>query len=139
MAVGLEVRVPFVDVRLKQLVRSAQARVSARDELGKRRLRAVAKELLPRQVLERRKSGFQIDPTRLFGGDLMDDLDCWLSPEAVRQAGLFRPEAVAKLRELPAKSGYRWHKFMLWMILQAHIWLAIFEQRSHGPWSRGVK
>ena len=58
MAVGLEVRVPFCDHRLVEYVFNAPWAMKTFDGQEKSLLRAAAEDVLPRSVLERRKSPY---------------------------------------------------------------------------------
>jgi asparagine synthase (glutamine-hydrolysing) len=127
MAAGLEVRVPFVDLA----VHDAVMRMGA-PRLGKAALREVATHYLPHRVLERPKSGFQVDAPVFFDTHLRGLAEIWLSPERVNTYGLFNPATVANLLRLPIERRYRWHFFMLYLMIQSHMWIAIFEQ-GHSP------
>jgi asparagine synthase (glutamine-hydrolysing) len=123
MAAGLEVRVPFVDLA----VRDAVGRMGAA-RLGKAALREVAATYLPSKVLARPKSGFQVDAPAFFDTHLRALAGIWLSPERVREYGLFNQATVAKLLCLPVERRYRWHFFMLYLMIQTHMWIDIFER-----------
>jgi asparagine synthase (glutamine-hydrolysing) len=128
MAVGLEVRVPYLDLDLAARVRALPRRVVMPRGRRKRLLRQLAAPWLPSHVLGRPKSGFQVDAPAFVLRGLAGALDRWLSPEAVRAAGLFNPEFVAQLRRLPPARWARWHAFMLYLMLQTHVWLHEFAQ-----------
>lgn len=131
MAAGLEVRVPFVDLAVHEAVMRAGP-----PRLGKRDLRDVAAHYLPRQVLNRPKSGFQVDAPTFFDTHLRELAAKWLSPERVRSYGLFNPDTVAALLHLPVERRYRWHFFMLYLMIQSHMWIDIFE-RGQSPHEGG--
>lgn len=123
MAAGLEVRVPFVDVA----VSAAVDRLGA-VRLGKKALREVAARHLPPDVLARPKSGFQLDAPTFFDRNLRPLAEVWLAPERVRAYGLFNPATVEALRRLPVARRHRWHFFMLYLMIQSHMWIEIFER-----------
>jgi asparagine synthase (glutamine-hydrolysing) len=123
MAAGLEVRVPFVDLSVHGAVMRAGP-----PRLGKAALREVAAHYLPRHVLNRPKSGFQVDSPTFFDTHLRGLAAIWLSPERVRSYGLFNPNTVAALLRLPVERRYRWHFFMLYLMVQSHMWVDIFER-----------
>lgn len=127
MAAGLEVRIPFVDLA----VRDAVGRMGV-PRLGKAMLRKVAVNYLPRRVLVRPKSGFQIDAPTFFDTHLRVLAGVWLSPERVREYGLFNPATVTNLLRLPVERRFRWHFFMLYLMIQSHMWIDIFE-RGQSP------
>ncbi len=133
MAEGLEVRVPFADAWLHARVRQEQAAVPAAAELGKSRLRAAARELLPAQIMTRPKSGFQLDAPAFLAGAMAGEVEFWLNDERVRRHQIFNPETVRQLRRLPPSKRYRWHSFMLWLMIQTHQWIAVFEDGMTVP------
>lgn len=123
MAAGLEVRVPFVDVGVHAAVEHMGP-----PRVGKAALREVAAHYLPTDVLRRPKSGFQIDAPKFFDDNLRPLADVWLSPSRVREYGLFNPDTVAALLRMPVRRSHRWHFFMLYLMIQAHMWIEIFER-----------
>jgi asparagine synthase (glutamine-hydrolysing) len=130
MANGVEVRVPFVDSRLRAWVDAHEARLPAAQRLGKRTLRAAVGAVVPAAVLTRPKSGFQLDAPRFVQGPLAAYADHWLADARVRDIGLFDPAGVRALRALPARRGHRWHYFMLYLMAQSQHWVDAFERGS---------
>lgn len=129
MAHGLESRVPLVDVPLAaRLQQFSRQELMPRGKL-KARLRQELAAVLPPEVLNRPKSGFQVDSPTFFRQHLAGLAQEQLSPERVRQHGLFNPDFVAFLLQLPARKRYRWHYFMLYLMISSHLWLDIFEGR----------
>ena len=132
MAVGLEVRVPFVDFA----VHAAVAK-SGPPRVGKVLLREIAARYLPPEVLRRPKSGFQLDAPAFFSRHLLPLAEFWLAPQRVREYGIFNVDTVATLRRLPTRRRYRWHFFMLYLMIQVHQWIEIFERgRSYETLSK---
>jgi asparagine synthase (glutamine-hydrolysing) len=125
MAVGLEVRTPFVDA----VVQASVAGLSRAELMPRRRpkgrLREALKPLLPEAILRRPKSGFQLDAGQFFHLHLRELAAEWLSPARVKEAGLFAPEFVRSALALPPVKAHRWHYFMLFMMLSTHLWLAV--------------
>jgi len=131
MAAGLEVRVPFVDLA----VRAAVDRLGP-PRLGKAALREVAARHLPPEVLARPKSGFQVDAPTFFDKHLRSLAHFWLAPERVRDYGLFNPTTVVDLLRLGVQRRHRWHFFMLYLMIQSHMLIEIFE-RGRAPGALG--
>jgi len=127
MAAGLEVRVPMVDVHVRASVEGHGATMP-----GKQRLREVAARYLPADVLQRPKSGFQVDAPEFFDAHLRGLAAYWLDTTRVRDYGVFRPETVTALLKLPIRRRFRWHFFMLYLMIQTHLWIEIFE-RGRAP------
>jgi asparagine synthase (glutamine-hydrolysing) len=127
MGFGLEVRVPFADARLQAALAPllcGHAGVPGRKSV----LRGAFAGDVPAHVLERPKSGFQIDIAthldQLFG----TVLEQWLSPERVRRHGLFAPDFIRRLLALRRARAHRWHFFLLLLMAQAHRWIEMFEE-----------
>lgn len=127
MAEGLEVRVPFVDMQ----VHSAAARLAPSDHMPCGRLKGALRDefasLLPRAILDRPKSGFQLNAVALFEGPLRAALERWLSSERIAESGLFNPRFVMTCLNRRRSRTLRWHYFLLLLMLQTHIWLDLFE------------
>ncbi|MBX7082539.1 MAG: asparagine synthase (glutamine-hydrolyzing) [Nannocystaceae bacterium] len=121
MAWGLELRVPLCDVRLVELAMQIPSRHRVGALASKRVLRNIAARLLPQEILERRKLGFNAP----LGVWLRRDLDRlvaqWLSPELVRQRGWFDPEVVAGIVH-EHREGVRDHGLKLWSLIVMEQW-----------------
>jgi asparagine synthase (glutamine-hydrolysing) len=129
MAQGLEVRVPFVDATLA--ARVAPLGRAALMPRGRRKglLRDSLSPILPAEILSRPKSGFQVDAGQFWHNQLAPLADTWLSDGEVRRHGLFNPEFVRRLRRAPPRKGFRWHFFLLYLMLGTHLWATHFESR----------
>ena len=105
MAHGIEARVPFLDHHVVALTAALPPGVKMRGLREKAVLRGAVRDLLPRSVVHRRKQPFLM-PIHdwFFGEHAPDALSQALSPAAVRDAGLFAPEVVARLRVALARS-----------------------------------
>lgn len=132
MAAGLEVRVPFVDERLRLALASLQHH-NARRPGSKALLKQAFRADLPASLLARPKSGFQIDIATQLDVLFGSTLNAWLSPDQVRHHGLFDPLFVAGLLRLPRRRAHRWHFFLLLLMAQAHRWIELFETGEASP------
>lgn len=104
MAHGLEGRLPFLDRAVVDLLWRMPAAFHQQDGESKRVLRAVLARRLP-EAVGRRKRAFLAPggPSRdLLSGSLAQR---FLSVATTRQAGIFRPAAVAAARQLGAVAG----------------------------------
>jgi asparagine synthase (glutamine-hydrolysing) len=105
MAHGVEARVPFLDHPVVALTSSLPPGVKMRGLREKAVLRGAVRDLLPRSIVNRRKQPFLMPIREWFFGDgAPDALTRELSPAAVRDAGIFAPEVVARLRVALARS-----------------------------------
>ena len=97
MAVGVEVRVPFLDLDLVEFAARIPARFKQRGSCGKWVLKKAMEPYLPRDVIYRPKSGFGAPLRSWMRNELRDLLVDVLSPVNLRSRGLFQPNAVHQL------------------------------------------
>lgn len=99
MALGLEVRVPFCDHTLLEYVWNVPWKMKVADGREKSLLRSAVADLLPREVLERRKSAYPATFSPAHAKAVRAALDGVLDDSASPLAGLLD---VPKVRELAA-------------------------------------
>jgi asparagine synthase (glutamine-hydrolysing) len=117
MAHSLELRSPFLDHEVLELGVSSRPR--------KATLRDAFRDLLPEEILARRKTGFGVPLARWFREDLRDFAGDLLLGERARARGQLRPEAVERLLRDHAE-GRADHGHRLWCLLMLELW-----QREH--------
>src|SRR5262249_2078855 len=121
MAHGVESRAPFLQAALVEHALALPESARLRGTSGKWVLRRVAEELLPREILRRRKQGFSPPfsawARRRLGGVVVDAL----SPARVKAAGVLDPSAVQHLlRE--HLDGREDRGRALWTVLSMQCW-----------------
>jgi asparagine synthase (glutamine-hydrolysing) len=121
MACGLEVRAPFLDHQLVELLGRMPASLKLRGTRTKYVLRETLRDVLPAAVLERRKQGFGAPTAAWLRGPLRDVLEARLAPDRLRATGLFD---VSTVRRLVGEhvSGRRDHRRVLWSLLMFESW-----------------
>lgn len=97
MAVGVEVRVPFLDLDLIDFAARIPARFKQRGSEGKWVLKKAMEPYLPRDVIYRPKSGFGAPLRRWMRVELRDLLADVLGGQSLRNRGLFDSAAVQQL------------------------------------------
>jgi len=97
MAVGVEVRVPFLDLDLVEFAAQIPAKFKQRGSEGKWVLKKAMEPYLPREVVYRPKSGFGAPLRRWMRVELRDLLADVLGETSLHNRGLFDPKAVQKL------------------------------------------
>jgi asparagine synthase (glutamine-hydrolysing) len=121
MSVGLEVRAPLLAREVVELAFSLPDAYRMRGLTGKRILRDAVRDLLPDSVLRRPKKGFGMPVAAWLNGALRPLLHDTLSPDRLREAGLFRPAEVGRLiRE--HEQGLVDHRKPLWTLLIFELW-----------------
>lgn len=136
MAFGLEVRVPFLDEDLVDLVTGIPSTRRMPGGQLKGLMKTAVAQWLPQEILARPKSGFQLPIHQVFDTHLKPLADEYLSPERLKSDGLFNLNFVTTV--LKAKPDYRlrWHYFMLYLMIGTNIWIDLFEKdESPPPWS----
>jgi asparagine synthase (glutamine-hydrolysing) len=97
MATTLEVRVPFLNVEMVHLAARMPPRLKLRGLKRKYALKRAAEQVLPREVVWRKKAGFGAPVRAWLRGPLRPLVEEMLSEEAVRRRGLFRPAEVRRV------------------------------------------
>ncbi len=72
MAVSLEVRAPLLDHQLMELIARIPSSLKLRGTTGKYIFKKAMADVLPKDILHRRKQGFAVPLARWFRGDLRD-------------------------------------------------------------------
>jgi len=99
MAVSLECRVPLLDHTLFELAASIPQATKLRGGRLKRVMKSALADVLPADILERKKRGFGTPMGAWFKGALAPMLRQLLSRESIDRRGLFRYPAIAALIE----------------------------------------
>jgi len=125
MAASIESRVPFLDHVFVERVAAMPGRLKLRGWETKAVMRAAVRDVVPREILARRKMGFPVPVGRWLRGPfrpLVDELV--LGPRALAR-GLFEPRA---LRRLVAshRAGAVDHGDRLWLLINLELWQRIF-------------
>ncbi|HPW54131.1 MAG: asparagine synthase (glutamine-hydrolyzing) [Thermoanaerobaculaceae bacterium] len=122
MAHSLEVRVPYLDNAVADLLLALPGGLKVGTRVGKRILRRYAKSVLPPQVAARRKQGFDVPVAAWLRGPLREPLCDLLGEASVRRRGLWRPDAVQSLVREHLEST-RDHSEKLWCLLALEGWM----------------
>jgi len=97
MAVGVEVRVPFLDLDLVEFAARIPVGLKQRGSVGKWILKKAMEPYLPHEVIYRPKSGFGAPLRRWMRHDLRELLGDVLSVGSLQRRGVFDPAAVQRL------------------------------------------
>ncbi len=97
MAVGVEVRVPFLDLDMVEFAAQIPLNLKQRGRIGKWVLKKAMEPYLPHDVIYRPKSGFGAPLRRWMRHDLREILGDLLSVDSLKRRGLFDPQAVQNL------------------------------------------
>ena len=125
MACGVEARVPFLDYKLLEYVMTLPPSLKLRPPWSKYILRLAAKNILPKEIVERPKQGFVEPADAWMRSELPELMQRALSPDDITGKGYFRAEEVTRLLE-EHRSGKANHGHLLIGIASVQIWHDIF-------------
>jgi asparagine synthase (glutamine-hydrolysing) len=125
MAVGVEVRVPYLDVELVEFSKSIPTHLKMRGKETKYILKKVAEKYLPTDIIYRPKTGFGAPVRQWITNDLNQMIEERLSLDRLEKRGIFDPIKVWELIEAN-KKGEIDASYSIWSILAIESWLLQF-------------
>ncbi|HEY8228677.1 MAG TPA: asparagine synthase (glutamine-hydrolyzing) [Pyrinomonadaceae bacterium] len=121
MAVNLEVRVPFLNREMIEMAARMPPRLKLRGLKRKYILKRALENLLPRDVVWRKKAGFGAPIRSWLRGPLRPLVNDLLSEEAVNRRGIFRPREVRRVVEANL-SGREDNNLQVFQLLGLELW-----------------
>ncbi len=121
MANAVEARVPFLDHEFVEFAMAVPTSEKIRDGVGKHVLKRTVSDLLPHELVWRKKQGFGTPISRWFRGELGTQLEHQLETSAMNDLGYLRREEVRRIFDLH-KRGRVDRSFQLWNILNVSVW-----------------
>jgi asparagine synthase (glutamine-hydrolysing) len=125
MAVGVEARVPYLDLDLVAFSRTIPASLKMKGKETKYILKKVAERYLPNEVIYRPKTGFGAPVRKWITNDLQEIINERLSPEKLRERGIFDAEKVWQLIN-DNKNGKIDASYSIWTLLAIESWFVQF-------------
>jgi asparagine synthase (glutamine-hydrolysing) len=120
MTHALEARAPLVDHHVVELGAALPGRLKLRGAKGKHILKRAFADLVPAEIVSRRKKGFALPTGPWLRGRLHGFARETLLSDAARARGLFRPEAVEAL--LDRHRAGEDHGERLWNLIVLETW-----------------
>jgi asparagine synthase (glutamine-hydrolysing) len=132
MAASIEARVPLLDHPLVEWAARLPDRYKLNGMSGKVLLKSLARKLVPPEVVDRRKIGFQVPLAAWFRGPLRELLqEALLAPRATER-GYYRPGVLQRL-VADHLDGRRDRSRELWTLLSLELWHQAFIDRDPVP------
>jgi asparagine synthase (glutamine-hydrolysing) len=122
MAHSLEVRVPLLDTDIVEFAFKLPDRLKMPGMKLKHFLKESTKDMLPEEIVNRPKKGFNVPMPRWLKESLKPVVDHYLSSETVSKQGYFNPHTVQHLvnAHMSGKADYSRN---LWALLMFNVWV----------------
>ncbi|MDB5273824.1 MAG: asnB1, partial [Chitinophagaceae bacterium] len=125
MAVGVETRVPFLDLDLVNYSTTIAPKYKMKGNVTKYILKKAMEPYLPKDVINRPKTGFGA-PVRDWVVNKLDaKINDVLSTESIEARGIFNPRSVARLIK-DNKAGAIDGSYTIWSLLAIESWMRQF-------------
>lgn len=125
MAVGVETRVPLLDLELVNMVTAMPVEWKIRGGTTKAILRDVARGIVPDEVIDRPKAGFGAPYRKWLRYDLAEMWEDLTSEAVVKQRGWFSHEGLKRIRDL-SQTGKEDLYMLQWAVLTIELWAKQF-------------
>lgn len=122
MACSLETRVPFLSHRVLEKAWQLPLEMKIRDGTGKWALKQVLYKYVPKELIERPKTGFSIPLGQWLRGPLREWAEVLINEKRLLLEGYFKPTPIRKVWA-EHLSGRRDHTAKLWSVLMFQAWL----------------
>jgi asparagine synthase (glutamine-hydrolysing) len=129
MANSLEARSPFLDHKVIEFAASLPDSQKMRGIQTKYLLKKVAAQLVPKEVIYRRKMGFGVPIGRWMRNEMRSFVSDVLLSEKATSRGVIRPEALRTYVTEHVESR-RDHAFRLWTLLMLELWFQRFIDKN---------
>ena len=129
MAHSLEAREPLLDHKLIEFVAGIPASLKLRGSETKSILKRAIRGLVPGEIIDRKKQGFDVPIQQWFKEDLRAMLFDTLTGSRARQRGYFKPGAVEAILDEHMR-GRRDNSRHLWGLLTLELWHRQFIDRQ---------
>jgi asparagine synthase (glutamine-hydrolysing) len=130
MAVGVEVRVPLLDVDLISFATSLPSNFKQKGCEGKWVFKKSMEDILPRRVIYRPKSGFGSPLRKWLHNDLVSFTDKILGRESLSNRGIFNPCAIQDLISAD-RAGRIDAAYTIFSLMCFEIWCRLFIDGQH--------
>lgn len=126
MAVGLELRAPFLDHHLFEFAWKLPLHFKIRNGQTKWLLRELLYRHVPQKLIDRPKMGFGVPLDEWLRGSLREWAEDLLNPRKIKIQGYLNESYVSRLWHEHLNGKRNW-KLQLWNILMFQAWLEVYE------------
>jgi len=130
MAASLEARVPFLDQKMIQWALTIPSDLKFNGTTEKYILRLAMKNVLPPQILKRKKLGFGT-PVNLWLTTGMNEVSLEILERLEKRNTLFKSDYINKVKKRRTSKRYQ---YRVWMLLMFELWYeTFFEKNGFNP------
>ncbi len=125
MAASIESRVPFLDHVLVEQAMRIPAKYLIQGLAGKMVLKRALEDVLPHDILYRKKMGFPTPWAQWLQGDQLNEVEQMLTSDRSLARGLFQPDALRRIFAEHRKK-LRDHTDRIWRLMNLEVWHRVF-------------
>lgn len=125
MAVGVEARVPYLDLHVVEFAQKLRPELKLRHGVTKYLLKKVAERYIPKEIIYRPKSGFGAPVREWITNDMRQMIESRLSADSIHQQGIFDYKQVKELIERNSR-GEIDASYNIWALLAIDSWMRQF-------------
>jgi asparagine synthase (glutamine-hydrolysing) len=134
MAHSLESRVPYLDSTVVDFAFSIPTELKIRDPNGKYILKKALKDILPKQVIQKKKQGFASGIYEIYLKDGREMMQQMLPDGNLVEQGFIKKEYIKKILNAVPNPRLNIHYGVMWNLLTCEIWHRMFiEGDLHKP------
>lgn len=120
---ALEVRTPFLDHRVVEFANSLPIDYKMDTKIGKLVLKQAFRDMLPNEILLRKKQGFEVPLQEWLGSEISALLDSDLfSQEYIEEQGIFQFEYINRLLKSVKSNDFGEKIYVLWSLIIFQYW-----------------
>ncbi|HZR41868.1 MAG TPA: asparagine synthase (glutamine-hydrolyzing) [Ktedonobacteraceae bacterium] len=123
---SLETRAPLLDQHLAEYAASLPSSLRMQNGTLKYLLKRVAADLLPAEILARKKQGFAIPMKHWFRGELTGYAHNMLESSRAKERGIFNPQFISNLLKAHESTKLVNHSSAIWSLLCLELWFQVY-------------
>lgn len=119
---SLEVRVPFLDHEFAEFVSKIPAGQKIEGNKNKKLLKQAFSHMLPKEILEKKKHGFEVPLKKWLNGELNSSMKSLLHADLIEEQGMFNYPAIHKLKMQVKTKQSANSEYAIWNLMIFNSW-----------------
>lgn len=121
MSVSIEAREPLLDHKIIEYSATIPNELKYKNGTGKYLLKEILYDYVPKELIERPKSGFQIPLEHWLRTDLKDLVDKYLSKERLEKSDIYNVNEILKIKQ-DLFDNKTVNISLIWFVLMFEMW-----------------